>query len=84
MYKSVDPKADFPKLEEEVLNFWQENDTFKKSVAQREGAEDLVRKLTGLPENFTVLCVMSLGYKNEERKPFDFEKLQYEKVCQID
>ncbi|MDY4901555.1 MAG: isoleucine--tRNA ligase [Treponema sp.] len=40
MYKSVDPKADFPKLEEEVLNFWQENDTFKKSVAQREGAED--------------------------------------------
>jgi hypothetical protein len=53
-------------------------------VYQREGAEDLVRKLTGLPENFTVLCVMSLGYKNEERKPFDFEKLQYDKVIQID
>jgi nitroreductase len=53
-------------------------------VYQREGAEDLVRKLTNLPENFTVLCVMSLGYKNEERKPFDFEKLQYEKVTQID
>jgi hypothetical protein len=27
---------------------------------------------------------MSLGYKNEERKPFDFEKLQYDKVTQID
>ena len=53
-------------------------------VYQREGAEDLVRKLTNLPENFTVLCVMSLGYKNEERKPFDFEKLQYDKVTQID
>ena len=53
-------------------------------VYQREGAEDLVRKLTNLPEDFTVLCVMSLGYKNEERKPFDFEKLQYDKVVQID
>ncbi len=40
MYKSVDPKADFPKQEEEVLAFWAKNDTFKKSVSQREGAED--------------------------------------------
>ena len=40
MYKSVDPKADFPKQEEEVLAFWEKNDTFKKSVSQREGAED--------------------------------------------
>ncbi len=42
MYKSVDPKPDFPKQEEEVLKFWEKNDTFKKSVAQREGAEDFV------------------------------------------
>ncbi len=42
MYKSVDPKADFPKQEEEILKFWEENDTFKKSVSQREGAEDFI------------------------------------------
>ncbi|MCR5607166.1 MAG: isoleucine--tRNA ligase [Treponema sp.] len=42
MYKSVDPKADFPKQEEEVLAFWEKNDTFKKSVSQREGAEDFI------------------------------------------
>ena len=42
MYKSVDPKADFPKQEEEVLKFWQDDDTFKKSVSQREGAEEFV------------------------------------------
>lgn len=41
-YKSVDPKADFPKQEEEVLKYWQENDIFKKSVSQREGAEEFV------------------------------------------
>ena len=40
MYKSVDPKPDFPKQEEEVLKFWEENDIFKKSISQREGAEE--------------------------------------------
>ena len=42
MYKSVDPKADFPRQEEDVLAFWEKNGTFKKSVSQREGAEDFV------------------------------------------
>lgn len=42
MYKSVDPKADFPRQEEEVLNFWEKNDIFKKSVSQRNGSEDYV------------------------------------------
>lgn len=42
MYKPVDPKTDFPKQEEEVLSFWEKNDTFKKSLSQREGAEDFV------------------------------------------
>ena len=42
MYKSVDPKVDFPKQEEEVLKFWEKNDTFKKSVSQREGSEEFV------------------------------------------
>ena len=42
MYKQVNPKVDFPKEEEEVLKFWAENDVFKKSVSQREGAEEFV------------------------------------------
>ena len=41
-FKPVDPKVDFPKQEEEVLKFWQDNNIFKKSVSQREGAEDFV------------------------------------------
>ncbi len=36
MYKSVDPKVDFPALEEEILKFWEDNDIFKKSISQRE------------------------------------------------
>ena len=42
MYKSVDAKVDFPKQEEEVLEFWKKNDTFKKSVSQREGCEEFI------------------------------------------
>ena len=54
MYKPVDSKANFPKQEEEVLKFWEENDTFKKSVSQREGCEEFVLYdgppfATGLP-----------------------------------
>ncbi len=41
-YKPVDPKADFPKQEEEVLRYWEQNKIFEKSLSQREGAEEYV------------------------------------------
>ncbi|RPJ08574.1 MAG: isoleucine--tRNA ligase [Spirochaetaceae bacterium] len=42
MYKPVDPKIDFPKMEEGVLAFWTKHDTFKKSISQREDAPEYV------------------------------------------
>ncbi|AEF84375.1 isoleucine--tRNA ligase [Treponema primitia ZAS-2] len=42
MYQAVDPKVSFPKLEEEILSFWEKNDIFKKSVSQRDGATEYV------------------------------------------
>ncbi|MDE7140531.1 MAG: class I tRNA ligase family protein, partial [Treponemataceae bacterium] len=42
MYKPVDAKVDFPQQEEEMLRFWEAHDTFKKSVAQREGGEEFI------------------------------------------
>jgi len=42
VYKSVDPKVDFPKMEEEILAFWEKNGIFKKSIAQREGKDEFV------------------------------------------
>ncbi|MBQ3319607.1 MAG: isoleucine--tRNA ligase [Spirochaetia bacterium] len=42
MYNPVDPKVDFPKMEEGILKFWEENDIFKKSLKQRSGAEEYV------------------------------------------
>ena len=42
MYKPVDPKVDFPKQEESILSFWEKNDVFKKSIANREGCKEFV------------------------------------------
>ncbi len=45
-----------------------------------EPAENMIKHLTGIPENLTVLCVIAIGYKGEEKKPINPEKLQYEKI----
>ncbi len=42
MYKTVDSKVSFPKMEEKILDFWKEKDIFKKSIKQREGNEEFV------------------------------------------
>jgi len=38
-FKKVDPKVSFPKMEEEILKFWDENKIFEKSVSNRDGAK---------------------------------------------
>ena len=43
-------------------------------------AEKHIRKLLHIPEEMAVVCILSIGYINEERKPYDFEKLQYQKI----
>lgn len=45
-----------------------------------ETAEQLVRKLLNIPKHLNVVCIISVGYKNEERKPREIDKLQYEKI----
>ncbi|MBB5632318.1 isoleucyl-tRNA synthetase [Cryobacterium mesophilum] len=38
----LSPSPRFPELEERILAFWQKDDTFRASVAQREGAQEWV------------------------------------------
>ncbi len=38
----MDPKQNFPKLEEEILAFWEANDTFRRSISLREGSDEFV------------------------------------------
>jgi isoleucyl-tRNA synthetase len=39
---AVTPSPSFPDVEREILDFWREDDTFRASIAQREGAEEWV------------------------------------------
>ncbi len=37
-------------------------------------------QLLQIPAGYEVLCAISIGHPNEDRKPYDTEKLQWEKV----
>ncbi|MBO7257849.1 MAG: class I tRNA ligase family protein, partial [Alphaproteobacteria bacterium] len=39
-YPVLDAKMSFPKMEEDVIKYWEAHNTFEKSVSQREGAEE--------------------------------------------
>jgi len=43
-------------------------------------AEDYIKALFGIPEEFGVLCIISIGYPAEEKKPFETSKLATEKI----
>lgn len=42
--------------------------------------EEYIRQLLNIPSHYAVLNIVSIGYPNEERKPYEVEKLQKEKV----
>ena len=42
MFKSVDPKTDFPKMEEKIQKYWEENEIFRKSVENRSPEDEYV------------------------------------------
>lgn len=43
-------------------------------------SEEYVQQLLGIPETISVLCIMTFGHKDEDRKPANPDKLFWEKV----
>lgn len=43
-------------------------------------ASDYIRSLLNIPNHLTVLCIVSIGYKQEEKKSINPDKLQYDKI----
>lgn len=48
--------------------------------AMGESSELSVREILGIPDNMSVLCIMTFGYPAETRRPVDPSKLLWEKV----
>jgi nitroreductase len=42
--------------------------------------EDYIRQLLDIPSNYAVLNIISIGYPDEDRKPYDEDKLPIEKI----
>ena len=53
---------------------------YNRMHTETETAGEYIRGLLNIPENLEVLNIVTLGYKNEERKPYDEEKLSYDKL----
>ena len=47
---------------------------------EQETAEEYIRKVLEIPEQFGVECIIAIGYPNEQKKPYEEDKLQYEKL----
>jgi nitroreductase len=43
-------------------------------------AEDNVRGLLGIPAHYAMLSIVAVGHKAREAKPFDEEKMQWDKI----
>lgn len=52
----------------------------RRSDADGNSAEDNVRTLLGIPQKYAVLSIVAIGYKAREAKPFDEEKIEWEKI----
>lgn len=49
-------------------------------TAEETESNECVRRLLDIPYQLDVLSIIGFGHKTQERKPFDEEKLQWEKV----
>ena len=43
-------------------------------------ADTVIRGILDIPENYSVLCILAVGHKADERKPQNEEKLKWENV----
>lgn len=51
-----------------------------RAMADGKPAEEMVRAILRVPEHLRVLSIVAVGHKGMERKPFNEEHLQWEKI----
>ena len=51
-----------------------------RGLADGTSADTVIRGILDIPENYSVLCVLAVGHKADERKPQNEEKLKWENV----
>ena len=51
-----------------------------RMTADQTLSEEYVAELLGIPEHLNTLCIITIGHKDEQRKPIDPSRLEWEKV----
>ncbi len=51
-----------------------------RGLADGTSADTVIQGVLGMPENMSVLCVLAVGHKADERKPQNEDKLKWENV----
>ncbi len=49
-------------------------------AADNQPSEEYVQETLGIPEVVTPVCIIALGYPDEQRKPYDTERLKWDQV----
>lgn len=52
----------------------------RRSDAEGTPAEENVKSILAIPDNYAVLSIVAIGHKARESKPFDEDKMQWEKI----
>ena len=52
----------------------------KRMHSQGTTASEYVKRILGIPDDYEVACIIGIGYKAEEKPPYDEDTLLYEKV----
>ncbi|MHB8064811.1 MAG: nitroreductase family protein [Ruminiclostridium sp.] len=47
---------------------------------EQEKAEEYIRKVLEIPEQYSIECMIAIGYPAEEKKPYEENKLLYQKL----
>lgn len=53
---------------------------YEREKSANVSSELYVKSLLNIPDEYSVLCLISIGYKGEEKQPHDLEKLAYNKI----
>ncbi len=52
----------------------------ERNHTEDESAEEYIRNILEIPEQFSVECILAIGYPAEEKKPQEEETLMYQKL----
>lgn len=72
--------ASYMQLKAEELNIGSVWIQMRKRSSGSDDSESEVRKVLNIPENYGVLCILAMGYKDENKRPYEESDIDYSRV----